>query len=175
MEHTTTGGQLTKSNTRVKNTKERYMVKSMASSGKEGYIPIQLRVNGGRLHIQAAGSEGNRTYGFALDSEADVRLVDWLMSVSKPLPSLANSGRSYTAAQARASDNNEVHVQVAGEALNRSYGASFDLTGEDANGFSEWLEHEASYRDDTNGDDSSDDNDEDDGDEDNRTIVATLA
>ena len=115
------------------------MVKSLTGSGND-YYPVQVRVRGGMLHFQARGAYGNRDYGAAYDSQAEIALLGWLLAQDNTSPSLAGSGKAYVPAQAKADGDGGVHVQVAGKALNRTYGASFNLTGVDACYFAEWLD-----------------------------------
>lgn len=115
------------------------LLKSLASETFK-YIPVQLRVKGGRIHLQAAGSEANRPYGVAANIGAGESLLTWLASQVATLPSMANSDAKYIAAQATESGDN-AHIQIAGLSGNRPYGWAFDV---EMPTFAMWLEDEIS-------------------------------
>lgn len=99
---------------------------SLAGTGAE-YIPLQVRVKNGRMHIQIQGPEGNRGYGFATDvAVPEPPFQTWLNGQPAPKKSLAHTGAKYVQAQARNYDNGAVHIQISGASLNRPYGATLN-------------------------------------------------
>jgi hypothetical protein len=105
------------------------MNKSLAGTGAR-YVPIQVRVDGSRLHIQGKHESVhvNRAYGVAVNVTAVPELVSWISQQPHPLPSLAGTHQKYVPVQARVyHDDGVVHVQVSGSPLNRTYGAAFNI------------------------------------------------
>jgi hypothetical protein len=101
------------------------------------YVAVQVAVNpdGESVHLQARGPEGNRSYGIALDLEIPADVASWIKNQEHTLVSLADTGREYVPAQACTRDG-DVHFQVPGTKLNRSYGASFNVSSD---AFASWL------------------------------------
>ena len=116
------------------------MGKSLAGSERM-YAPIQVRSDGNGLHIQAPGSGGNRPRYMSADVDAAPEALRvWLDGLATRL-SLAGTGGAYTLGQAAPNDDGSIHVQVSGinSVLNREYGASFDLSGDNLEELAEFL------------------------------------
>ncbi len=107
------------------------MEKSLAT-GSETYVKLQGSIReDGLLHIQGRGPEVNRPYGVATDQDLDTDLclgtevTKWLKNLPTDLHSLV-SDRKYFPILGR-DKTNYFHIQIPGPALNRDYGAAFDL------------------------------------------------
>jgi len=112
--------------------------KSLAGTGKS-YVGIQFKMtpNGCHphqgVHVQIAAPEGNRQYGWAFDVElddVDLAMAQRAFNAASKNESFATD-KPYAVAQATAIGYDEVHVQVAGESVNRDYGAALNW-GNDA-------------------------------------------
>ena len=108
---------------------------SKANTGKH-YIKLQARTySPTRLHVQGLGASQNRDYGVAVTVAVPESLATFFNNQVHDQLSLAGSGETYVAFQARfrTETDDTVHCQLIGsdgDTLNRDYGASFDIVGD---------------------------------------------
>lgn len=121
--------------------------KSLYPGSERKYVEAQAApYPGNQVHIQVAGPQGNRNYGYAITIndakfrdalenavikyEAAISLAHPDVAAPKSLPkSLAGTRRRYIPVQIAPYDDDEVHVQFsASNEINRDYG--FALTFE---------------------------------------------
>lgn len=127
---------------------------SFAGSDRQ-YVVGQGKVNGQSLHLQFAGAEGNRAYGYSTDIVASQDVLNFFgNTANRNAVSLTGSTRPYIKLQASVDSGSNIHFQALGNGGNRKYGLSFNLS--DA-GLKEWLGNQL--------DPDTDDDDEDEGDE----------
>lgn len=106
------------------------IVLSKANTGRP-YVVLQGReYDGGILHVQFQGHEGNRKYGAAFNVKVDAGVLGYAEKNKKrENKSLAATGAVYCEMQARPRQDT-VHFQVVDGRANRSYGLAFDVPRE---------------------------------------------
>jgi hypothetical protein len=103
------------------------MRSSLAGTDKS-YAVLQVRMKGGRLHVQGRGVAVNRDYGVAVEVDVPLKLATWIDGQHHTEPSLAGTGMKYVPCQVRLR-NSVAHFQIPGGEYNRDYGAAFDVEG----------------------------------------------
>jgi len=117
------------------------LTKSLVDGSDFDYISVQAYVREEALHIQIRGPEANRTYGLSADIDLDElgSMVNWLDSITKNFPSMAESNKQYFVCQMRyIASKHEINFQVAWDSYNTPYGGMFVV---DANKHQDLLDY----------------------------------
>lgn len=108
-------------------------VSSLAGTNAQ-YVAAQMKIDNGVFHLQVAGPQGNREYGFAANYNVTPELIKWFKGQSGNSKSLASGTFGYVPVRIRvdSEDSDKVRFQAQGvPSLNREYGAAFTIKAAD--------------------------------------------